>query len=189
MSRSARKAQPVVATIEVSPKQLLAAHRQGAIVLTKAERTAFRGAVANVPVILREDQKLGQQMKAWLASKAENAVAVAGKVATPPARIDWSPETPTPVLTEKQLAAAVEIVPEPKKAKRAKKAEAETPAPKRAPKGQGKSRTPEARKARRILREYLRVSLIATDENEDAEIREIAAARAAHLEQLIGEAV
>ena len=75
--------------------------------------------------------------------------------------------------------------PDSKKARKVKKAEAQI-ASKRAAKGEGTSRTPEARKARRILREYLRVSLVATDENEDAEIRAIAQARAEHLEQLIG---
>lgn len=218
MSRSARKTQPAVATAEFSAKTVLAAAKLGVITLKKAERDAFRKMQiplvlrADQPMYdaLTAFVASQKQNDAEMKPKAPAKKSYADLTERALDELDaegFEPENDGDLeaavaqkiasfRTTNDRAQLAEEITTSKKALRTKKAKVveapvveDAPKAKRAPKGEGKSRTPEARKARRILREYLRVSLVATDENEDAEIRAVALARAEYLEQLIGASV
>ena len=200
-------------TLDVSVGALLEAHKRNVVQLTNAEIRGFKKLPRSTPVTLRGPMAeamfadaMGRPAKKAVKSlppKIAALVEAAEADETIEDEEDEAEVTPTtkapgkqyakttrrqatPVKTERKVQTEqAPETPDSKKARKVKKAEAQI-ASKRAAKGEGTSRTPEARKARRILREYLRVSLVATDENEDAEIRAIAQARAEHLEQLIG---
>ena len=205
MPRSARKTQPAAEILTVSVHALLDAASRGVISLTPAEVKGFRKLPKTTPVDLRGEMAEAMYADALPDRKptefgaalvAEPVVkARKTKVAKVIEAIEALPEIPLekPAKKAKAIhttpaATVVNVAPVPVAEPTTKKAKKAVAAPAKA-KGTSQSRSPEARRTRRIIREYLRVSLVATDENEDAEIRECAAARAAHLEQLIGAAL
>lgn len=204
MSRSAQQQKPVADdTLDVSVHALLDANSRGVISLTKAEVRAFSKMNKSTPVTLRGPMAEAMYADAFPSRKAKKAKAVKSLPepiatlveeaeddeeeveVTPPVKAKTTRRPTKPVKTETNV--ATEKAPEAKGSKKARAAKvAEENKPKRAAKGEGQSRTPAARRARRILREYLRVSLIASDETEDEETREAAQARASYLEEIIG---
>lgn len=193
MKRSAQK-QPTI--LDVSVFALLDAAARNVIKLTPKEIVAFKKMKKTTPVTLQgamADAMHADAMALEFEAEHEDEVeeiedevidgAIAGAKAARKAKTARRPVKP--VKTETNV--ATEKAPEAKSSKkaRASKIAAENK-PKRAAKGEGQSRTPAARRARRILREYLRVALVASDENEEDETREAAQARATYLEEIIG---